>query len=83
MSPPAMMFQEPVSPTVSKVAAVPHTTAVPVKGQTKPETIEAMAGAWENFKFAPIRESQIAREMGRRYFADLDKVSLDSNWPCR
>lgn len=70
------MFQDPVSPTVSsKMAVLPHTTAVPVKGQTKPETVEAMAGKWENFKFQPIRESQISRAMTRRYFQDLDNYA--------
>ncbi|KAK3061337.1 thiamine metabolism- protein, partial [Teratosphaeriaceae sp. CCFEE 6253] len=45
---------------------------VPVNGQTKQKTIEAMAGAWSDFKFAHIRESQVSRAMTRRYFEDLD-----------
>jgi len=71
------MYQEPVSPTVvpSKMTSLPNTTAVPVKGHTKPETIEAMAGKWESFSFEPIRESQVSRAMTRRYFADLDKYA--------
>ncbi|KAK4545085.1 Thiamine thiazole synthase [Oleoguttula mirabilis] len=83
MSPPAMMY-EPASNGSStttttipsaKIATMPHTTSIPVGGATKPETIEAMAGNWSNFSFAPIRESQIARTMGRRYFSDLDKYA--------
>ncbi|KAL1306689.1 hypothetical protein AAFC00_005359 [Neodothiora populina] len=75
MSPPAMMFQEPVSPTISKAANLPHVTAVPVKGQTSTRTIEEIAGKWESFSFEPIRESQVSRAMTRRYFADLDKYA--------
>lgn len=29
----------------------------------------------KKFNFAPIRESQVARAMGKRYFADLDKYA--------
>ncbi|EMD00030.1 hypothetical protein BAUCODRAFT_62660 [Baudoinia panamericana UAMH 10762] len=54
---------------------MPHTTSIPVGGATKPETIEAMAGNWSDFQFAPIRESQVSRAMTRRYFADLDKYT--------
>lgn len=62
-----MMFQEPVSPTVpSKKMNLPHASAVPVKGHTKTETIEEMAGDWE---------SQVSRAMTRRYFSDLDKYA--------
>ncbi|THY52308.1 Thi4-domain-containing protein [Aureobasidium pullulans] len=76
MSPPAMIFQEPVSPTVpSKKLNLPHGAAVPIGGQTKPETIEAMAGDWQSFNFRPIRESQVSRAMTRRYFSDLDKYA--------
>lgn len=71
-----MIFQEPVSPTVpAKKMNLPHGSSVPVQGQTKPETIEAMAGDWESFTFRPIRESQISRAMTRRYFSDLDKYA--------
>lgn len=30
---------------------------------------------WDNFAFAPIRESTVSRAMTRRYFADLDKYT--------
>ncbi|THZ93819.1 Thi4-domain-containing protein [Aureobasidium pullulans] len=67
---------EPVSPTVpSKKLNLPHGAAVPVGGQTKSETIEAMAGDWQSFNFRPIRESQVSRAMTRRYFSDLDKYA--------
>ncbi|KAF2086245.1 thiazole biosynthetic enzyme [Saccharata proteae CBS 121410] len=44
-----------------------------VQSQTK--TVEEMAGQWEDFKFAPIRESQVSRAMTRRYFQDLDNYA--------
>ena len=59
----------------SKMATVPHATAVPVNGTTKPQAIDQFAGAWADFAFAPIRESQVSRAMTRRYFADLDKYA--------
>ncbi|AEO68066.1 uncharacterized protein THITE_2117402 [Thermothielavioides terrestris NRRL 8126] len=41
------------------------------EGLTKP--LADMMGNWENFSFAPIRESTVSRAMTRRYFADLDQ----------
>jgi len=71
MSPPAAIYDDaPVA--TSKMASQPHPTAVPVKGHTKPETIQAMTGKWASFTFEPIRESQVSRAMTRRYFQDLD-----------
>ena len=35
-------------------------------------TVEEMIGKWDEFKFQPIRESQVSRAMTRRYFEDLD-----------
>lgn len=76
-----MNFQEPASNghtvpvAASKLAAIPHTTAVPVGGYTKPQTVDEMAGKWSDFKFAHIRESQVSRAMTRRYFADLDQYA--------
>lgn len=40
------------------------------KGLSKP--VADMMSAWDNFSFAPIRESEVSRAMTRRYFADLD-----------
>lgn len=60
----------------SKMSAVPHATGVPVNGAVKPqESVEEMAGKWNDFTFRPIRESQVSRAMTRRYFADLDKYA--------
>ena len=59
----------------AKIASIPTTAIIPLLASTKPETIEAMAGQWNNFAFAPIRESQVSRAMTRRYFADLDKYA--------
>lgn len=57
----------------SKLASLPHQTAVPIKGHAVNEpTIDEMAGKWADFKFRPIRESQVSRAMTRRYFTDLD-----------
>jgi thiamine thiazole synthase len=72
-----MIFQEPISPTVpsKKLDLGSVNSAVPVGGQTKGETIEAMAGEWKDFTFRPIRESQVSRAMTRRYFSDLDKYA--------
>jgi thiamine thiazole synthase len=39
-------------------------------GLTK--SLTEMMGSWDNFTFAPIRESTVSRAMTRRYFADLD-----------
>jgi hypothetical protein len=69
MAPPAMGITEPFvnghpEPkfVANKTSAVPHKTAVPVSGvATKYEAIEEMAGNWGDFKFAPIRESQVSR----------------------
>jgi thiamine thiazole synthase len=41
-------------------------------GAVKPVIDELRAGSWEDFSFQPIRESQVARTMARRYFSDLD-----------
>ena len=75
MSPSAVNFGEPATngTTTAKLATVPHTTAVPMNGTTN--SIEEMAGRWADFKFSPIRESQVSRSMTRRYFADLDKYA--------
>ncbi|KAI4285043.1 MAG: hypothetical protein L6R38_000995, partial [Xanthoria sp. 2 TBL-2021] len=72
MSPPAAMLQEPSSVT----ATLPMKAAEEVNGTIKAngvdKTIPEMAGKWDDFKFQPIRESQVSRAMTRRYFQDLD-----------
>jgi len=79
MAPSAVSYthDEPVgnghAPTATaKMAALPHHNAVPVGKATEQEAIEEMAGKWSDFKFKPIRESQVSRAMTRRYFNDLD-----------
>ncbi|EEH47624.1 thiazole biosynthetic enzyme, mitochondrial [Paracoccidioides brasiliensis Pb18] len=34
--------------------------------------LDEFTGKWDEFKFGPIRESQVSRAMTRRYFKDLD-----------
>ncbi|KAK4242873.1 thiazole biosynthetic enzyme [Achaetomium macrosporum] len=41
------------------------------EGLSKP--LADLMGHWDNFSFAPIRESTVSRAMTRRYFADLDR----------
>lgn len=72
MSPPAATYDQPI-PTM--MASQPHKTAIPVNGQVKHQTVESMAGKWEDFAFEPIRESEVSRAMTRRYFADLDNYA--------
>lgn len=68
MSPPSAMF---VEPTESPVSAKASLNVEHLHG--KIQTLEQMADKWDqNFKFAPIRESQVSRAMTRRYFKDLD-----------
>jgi cysteine-dependent adenosine diphosphate thiazole synthase len=78
MSPPAAIYEPPtngVAVASAKVATVPHATSIPVNGSVKPATVEDMAGRWADFRFAPIRESQVSRAMTSRYFADLDQYA--------
>ncbi|KAH7353372.1 STI35 protein [Plectosphaerella cucumerina] len=56
-------------------AVLPHKGAIAMAkddGAVKPVIDELRAGTWEDFSFQPIRESQVARTMARRYFSDLD-----------
>lgn len=71
MSPPAA-----VSPPQRTADLAIPTSKLAVQGpglQTK--DIQEMMGQWDNFSFAPIRESQVSRAMTRRYFEDLDKYA--------
>jgi len=70
MSPPSAIFENasPVSATLP--TKNPLNENVTINGKTK--TIQEVASQWEDFKFAPIRESQVSRAMTRRYFQDLD-----------
>jgi thiamine thiazole synthase len=66
----------------------PTSVVTSLKGKNAPETftvtgtethqtklLEQFGGKWDEFKFAPIRESHVSRAMTRRYFADLDKYA--------
>ncbi|KAL8822843.1 MAG: hypothetical protein Q9191_006430 [Dirinaria sp. TL-2023a] len=74
MSPPAALFQE--APAVADgmptkiLNGKPNGTHV---GDAT--TLKETMGKWENFQFAPIRESQVSRAMTRRYFEDLDRYA--------
>ena len=78
---PVAVYPEPAAngqatQVATKMSAVPHASGVPVTGAVKPQaTVEEMAGKWKDFSFRPIRESQVSREMTRRYFNDLDKYA--------
>lgn len=75
MTPPVATYQEPAAPisAVMPEKKVVNGTIHALNGQAK--SVDAMAGNWDNFSFAPIRESQVSRAMTRRYFADLDKYA--------
>ncbi|KAH7049415.1 thiazole biosynthetic enzyme, mitochondrial precursor [Macrophomina phaseolina] len=71
----------PIATSPTTELAVPFAKDLPaktdglaVKGNMS-KTIDEMAGQWENFTFAPIRESQVSRAMTRRYFQDLDNYA--------
>lgn len=73
MSPPAALYEPapaPVSTGLKSKVVVPVT---PEGSQTK--LLDQFAGKWDDFRFAPIRESQVSRAMTRRYFNDLDKYA--------
>ncbi|KAI9739350.1 MAG: thiamine metabolism- protein [Cirrosporium novae-zelandiae] len=70
MSPPAATFTE-TSTLPSHIYVKPVNKGdVKLDGQSK--LLDEFADKWDNFKFAPIRESQVSRAMTRRYFKDLD-----------
>ncbi|KKK17381.1 hypothetical protein P175DRAFT_0501288 [Aspergillus ochraceoroseus IBT 24754] len=76
MSPPAAIFEHAVAPTGLKgkvTTVVPEVTGVEGGSQTK--LLDHFGGKWDEFKFAPIRESQVSRAMTRRYFQDLDRYA--------
>ncbi|KAF2109931.1 Thi4 family-domain-containing protein [Lophiotrema nucula] len=73
MSPPAAIIDTPAPVNGNGVSIKKDygvKPAVAANGQAK--TLDEMENKWEAFTFAPIRESQVARAMTRRYFADLD-----------
>lgn len=58
----------------SNILALKNDLNVPVKGTfSRSKTLDDLAThSWDEFKFAPIRESTVSRAMTRRYFKDLD-----------
>ncbi|KAI6768011.1 hypothetical protein HG530_006020 [Fusarium avenaceum] len=69
MSPPAA-----VSPPSRSAELAMSGTKLPIHASKNINntTVDEMLGQWDDFKFAPIRESQVSRAMTRRYFKDLD-----------
>ncbi|KAI9046134.1 thiamine thiazole synthase [Aspergillus affinis] len=74
MSPPAATYEPTVAPTGLKgKVVVPETLSATGTAQTK--LLDHFGSKWDQFQFAPIRESQVSRAMTRRYFQDLDKYA--------
>ncbi|KAL8952179.1 MAG: hypothetical protein Q9222_001878 [Ikaeria aurantiellina] len=69
MSPPAAILQETIDVS-TKASSKQVNGAIKAIGTDK--AVEDMMGAWGDFKFQAIRESQVSRAMTRRYFQDLD-----------
>ncbi|KAL4820435.1 thiamine thiazole synthase [Aspergillus spinulosporus] len=74
MSPPAAIFEPTVAPTGIKGKVVVPETAT-IAGDSQTRLLDHFGGKWDDFKFAPIRESQVSRAMTRRYFQDLDRYA--------
>lgn len=77
MSPPAAIF-EPVTTAPTGIKGkvnVPETSTTTLTGQGQSKLLDQFGGKWDEFKFAPIRESQVSRAMTRRYFQDLDNYA--------
>ncbi|KAI9376231.1 thiamine thiazole synthase [Aspergillus egyptiacus] len=74
MSPPAAIFEPTIAPTgIKGNVLVPEPSNAGGASQTK--LLDHFGGKWDQFKFAPIRESQVSRAMTRRYFQDLDRYA--------
>ena len=56
-----------------KDIVVPQGIASDVAPQT--QLLDRFGSKWDDFQFAPIRESQVSRAMTRRYFQDLDRYA--------
>jgi len=76
MSPPSAIYNETESMTVNNVLDGKTNTKLPLNGHPEAakasSLLDAFAGNWDTFAFAPIRESQVSRAMTSRYFADLN-----------
>jgi Thi4 family len=78
MSPPAAILEP--APVVTmpdfKGKLFPKPKTATVQGSaSETSLLEQFGGKWDDFKFAPIRESQVSRAMTSRYFKDLDKYA--------
>jgi hypothetical protein len=60
-----------VAPTgIKGKVIVPESVTTTLTGQGQSKLLEQFGNKWDEFKFAPIRESQVSRAMTRRYFQD-------------
>ena len=80
MTPPAAIYDEahslPISSGNNKtVNGYTNGGTVTLTGAAQTKLLDEFAGRWDEFSFAPIRESQVSRAMTKRYFADLDKYA--------
>jgi thiamine thiazole synthase len=73
MSPPSATLTEDVSVTANGMKAK-LASKIPTleENGVHCKLLQEFAGKWDDFKFAPIRESQVSRAMTSRYFRDLD-----------
>lgn len=78
MSPPAATFVETQAPAINTLKADIRNgsdNAALNGASSQTRVLDQFAGKWDEFNFAPIRESQVSRAMTRRYFKDLDKYA--------
>jgi cysteine-dependent adenosine diphosphate thiazole synthase len=77
MSPPSATFNEFDGFTAThevKVGTMDKKMSMKTIGEQE-TLLQKFGDKWDEFKFAPIRESQVSRAMTRRYFADLDRFA--------
>lgn len=72
MAPVAVVEQQ-RSGLTSLKAGLNHHDKIPTNTEALSKPLASMFNSWDNFTFAPIRESTVSRAMTRRYFDDLDK----------
>ncbi|RJE26495.1 hypothetical protein PHISCL_01205 [Aspergillus sclerotialis] len=75
MSPPAALMESPIAASAGLKQNVLSSGTLPVMGESQTKLLDMFGGKWDQFNFAPIRESQVSRAMTRRYFQDLDKYA--------
>lgn len=74
MTPPAAIFEATTAPapTLKGKTVGPEAATTLTGGESQTKLLDQFGAKWDEFKFAPIRESQVSRAMTRRYFKDLD-----------